>query len=170
LLNDCKYGHDVRDNVLRLSLLRSPTMPDPDADQGEHRFAYSILPHSGGVGSETIAAAYALNDPLAVAESTHEGTSGNGSTAATSFVAVDRDNVVIETVKGAEDGRGVIVRMYESLRRQSTVSLTAGVPLAGAWRTNLLEHDNEELEVERHSVSLSLSPYEIATVRLIPAT
>ncbi len=48
LLNDCKYGHDIQDNVMRLSLLRSPTMPDPEADQGEHRFAYSLLPHAGG--------------------------------------------------------------------------------------------------------------------------
>ena len=48
LLNDCKYGHDIRDNVMRLSLLRSPTSPDPEADQGEHGFAYSLLPHAGG--------------------------------------------------------------------------------------------------------------------------
>lgn len=170
LLNDCKYGHDVRDNILRLSLLRSPTAPDPEADQGEHRFVYSLLPHAGSVGTETIASAYALNDPLAVAEPFGDGPSGSGPGAATSFVAVDHDNVVIETIKGAEDGRGVIVRMYESLRRRSRVVLTAGVPLAAAWRTNVLEHDREELEVDGHSVSLSLRPYEIATVRLIPAT
>ena len=47
LLNHCKYGHDIQDNVMRLSLLRSTTMPDPKADQGEHRFAYSLLPHTG---------------------------------------------------------------------------------------------------------------------------
>jgi alpha-mannosidase len=171
LLNDCKYGHDVRDNVLRLSLLRSPTAPDPEADQGEHRFVYSLLPHAGSVGAKTIAAAYALNDPLAVAEPTGDGPSGSGpAAAATSFAAVDHDNVVIETIKRAEDGRGVIVRMYESLRRRSRVVLTAGVPLAAAWRTNVLEHDHEELEVDGHSVSLSLRPFEIATVRLIPAT
>ena len=170
LLNDCKYGHDVHDNVLRLSLLRSPTVPDPEADQGEHRFVYSLLPHSGGVGAETIAAAYALNDPLAVIESTGESTSQNGRAPTASFVAVDRDNVVIETVKVAEDGRGIIVRMYECLRRRNKVLLTAGVPLAAAWRSNLLEHDRDELDVDGQTVSLNLEPYEIATVRLIPST
>ena len=68
VLNDCKYGHDIRDNVIRISLLRSPTMPDPEADQGEHRFAYSLLPHTGTWGETTIGAAYALNDPLLVAD------------------------------------------------------------------------------------------------------
>ncbi|MDY7041502.1 MAG: glycoside hydrolase family 38 C-terminal domain-containing protein, partial [Chloroflexota bacterium] len=68
LLNDCKYGHDIQGNVIRLSLLRSPTMPDPEADQGEHRFIYGLLPHAGKWDEATIAAAYALNDPLIVAE------------------------------------------------------------------------------------------------------
>src|SRR5205814_8119174 len=61
LLNDCKYGHDVRNNVMRISLLRSPTRPDPEADQGEHRFAYTLLPHRGSWDETTINAAYALN-------------------------------------------------------------------------------------------------------------
>ena len=66
VLNDCKYGHDIRDNVMRISLLRSPTMPDPEADQGEHHFVYSLFPHTGNWNETTIAAAYALNDPLIV--------------------------------------------------------------------------------------------------------
>ncbi len=64
LLNDCKYGHDIRDNVMRLSLLRAPTSPDPEADQGEHRFTYSLLPHAGGWEAGTAAEAYRLNDPV----------------------------------------------------------------------------------------------------------
>ena len=68
LLNDCKYGHDIKDNVIRISLLRSPSDPDPEADRGEHRFAYSLLPHAGSWGDLTIAEAYCLNDPLIVAE------------------------------------------------------------------------------------------------------
>ena len=67
LLNDCKYGHDIHDNVLRLSLLRAPTNPDPEADQGEHHFTYSLLPHAGAWDENTIAQAYFLNDPLVVA-------------------------------------------------------------------------------------------------------
>ena len=63
LLNDCKYGHDIHDNVIRLTLLRSPTMPDPMADFGEHHFVYSLYPHRGGWDERVQAEAYALNDP-----------------------------------------------------------------------------------------------------------
>ena len=64
LLNDCKYGHDIQGNVIRLSLLRSPTVPDPEADQGEHHFTYSLYPHEGEWDENTLREAYALNDPL----------------------------------------------------------------------------------------------------------
>ena len=66
LLNDCKYGHDIHDNVIRLTLLRSPTMPDPMADFGEHHFVYSLYPHRGGWDERVQAEAYALNDPIIV--------------------------------------------------------------------------------------------------------
>jgi len=134
LLNDCKYGHDVQDNIMRISLLRSPTMPDPQADQGEHQFTYSLLPHAGGWDERTIAAAYALNDPLIVwggmSESANERISESdvgllpmGSTrgalaADRPFIAVDKPNIVVETIKWAEDGNGVIVRLYESRRQR----------------------------------------------------
>src|SRR5258707_14303402 len=76
LLNDCKYGHSIQENVIRLSLLRSPTLPDPEADQGEHRFAHTLWPHSGGWEESTVAAAYALNDPLIVFRPSVPGLSG----------------------------------------------------------------------------------------------
>jgi alpha-mannosidase len=164
VLNDCKYGHDVRDNVMRISLLRSPTDPDPEADQGEHRFAYSLLPHAGGVGATTIAAGYALNDPLIMAE----GQPGNG-TQVGSLVKVNRANIVVETVKRAEDGNGVILRLYESQRRRGPVTLTTSFNLAHVWRTNLLEENREKLEPAGNQVTLSVTPYQILTLRLVPA-
>ena len=68
LLNDCKYGHDIQDNApdgttMRLSLLRSPTKPDPNADQGEHEFGYGLLLHAGRLSHVTIDEAYAFNNP-----------------------------------------------------------------------------------------------------------
>lgn len=170
LLNDCKHGHDVQDNVLRLSLLRSPTMPDPQADQGEHRFVYSLLPHEGGWGESTVAAAYALNDPVIAAEPRRAEHFRGRTSPGESLISVDGPNVVIETVKGAEDGRGFVVRLYESQRRRGTATLTSGVPLARAYRTNLLEEGESELEVRGSTVSLELRPYEIVTLRLVPAS
>ena len=168
LLNDCKYGHDIKDNVIRLSLLRGPGMPDPTADLGQHRFAYSLLPHRGRWNEATVAAAYALNDPLLARQVAGTG-SHSAQMAEGSLVAVDAPNVVIETVKQAEDGDGVIVRLYESQRRRGTITLTAGFPLRAAWRVNLLEEAQAELAVADNQVQYAIRPYEIATFRLAPA-
>jgi alpha-mannosidase len=167
LLNDCKYGHDIRGNVMRISLLRSPTYPDPEADQGEHRFAYSLLPHAERWNEATVAAAYALNDPLLVAAGQRR--ADGVSHAISSLVAVDAPNIVIETVKRAEDGRGIIVRIYECRRRRGEVTLTAGFPLAAAWRTNLIEENQSELARAGNQVRLMVKPYEIVTLRLVAA-
>ena len=166
LLNDCKYGHDIHENVMRISLLRSPTMPDPEADQGEHRFAYSLLPHAERWNETTVAAAYALNDPLLVAPGQRRQSAG---TLPASLVAVDAPNIVVETVKRAEDGRGIVVRFYESRRRRGEVTLTTGFPLAAAWRANLLEENQTELTPQGHQLRLAVKPYEIVTLRLVPA-
>jgi alpha-mannosidase len=175
LLNDCKYGHDIQGNVMRISLLRSPTMPDPEADQGEHRFAYSLLPHAGEWGEATIEAAYALNDPLILyptkdrlVRQTTERALFVPRGGHSSFVSVDRPNIVIETIKCAEDGHGLIVRFYESQRRRGPVTLTAGFDLAQVWRTNLLEENQAALTPTGKNLSLFVKPYEIVTLRLVP--
>ncbi|MEZ4640372.1 MAG: glycoside hydrolase family 38 C-terminal domain-containing protein [Caldilineaceae bacterium] len=172
LLNDCKYGHDVKDNVMRISLLRAPTSPDPEADQGEHRFAYSLLPHSGRWDAGTIREAYAINDPLLVYEAKNrrgdeaEGGSAHPRILASSLLSVDAPNVVIETVKRADDGDGVIVRLYETQRRRGEVTLTAGFDLSAAQTVNLLEEKKADLPVTGNQVTFGIKPYQIVTLRL----
>ena len=124
LLNDCKYGHDIQGHVIRLSLLRGPTNPDPQADLGLHTFAYSLYLHGStnqsGINYPAIAArAYQLNDPLLTVAGLLGG-SGDGH----ALFSVS-GSAIIETIKGAEDGRGVIVRLYECGRQRGTVTLTA---------------------------------------------
>ena len=158
LLNDCKYGHDVRDDTMRISLLRAPLAPDPEADQGRHSFTYALMPH--GVGLEdTVAQAYALNQPLLVMP----GLASQGS-----LVATDTPSAVVETVKPSEDGRGLVVRLYQSQRRRSKVRLQAGFPLRQVFRCNLLEKDHAEVPAARGEVELEMGPFEIATFRLVP--
>ena len=166
LLNDCKYGHDVRDNVIRITLLRSPTMPDPTADRGQHTFTYSLLPHAGRWGRETIAAAYALNDPVIVFE---PASPGPRRVQIEPLVHVDSENMVIETVKQAEDGNGIIVRMYESMRQRGNVIVRTGFKLREAYKTDLLERTTEPLEIAENRVTLYTRPHEIMTLRLVPA-
>ncbi|WP_298982485.1 alpha-mannosidase [Caldilinea sp.] len=165
VLNDCKYGHDIKDNVIRISLLRGPGSPDPTADLGHHTFAYSILPHAGGWDERTVRAAYALNDPLIARKSA--GRSAKGTNAP--LVVCDAPNVIIETVKWAEDGNGIIVRLYDTQRRRGPITLTTSFPLRAAMRTNLLEEEKQALSVEGNRVRYSIRPFEIVTLRLIPA-
>ncbi len=165
LLNDCKYGYDIHENVIRLTLLKSATNPDAHADQGEHWMTYSLLPHAGDWHDEVIPAAYDLNDPLILRRVSGGGTG----TALGSLVAVDAPNVVIETVKLAEDGNGVIVRFYEDQRSRGSVTVSAGFPVSQAFHCNLLEENEEQLAVQGNQVQIDITPYQIISLRLIPA-
>ena len=168
LLNDCKYGHDIQGHVMRISLLRAPTFPDAEADQGEHIFSYSLLAHSGSLGIETIEQSYLLNDPVIV--HVREGARGvDGGQSLVPLFTANRSNIVIETIKAAEDGDGLIVRLYEAQRQRGTVTLTAAFPLEAAWRTNLLEANQAALAVDGQSVTLDFTPFQIVTVRLSPS-
>jgi alpha-mannosidase len=164
LLNDCKYGHDIYDNVIRLSLLRSPTHPDPVADLGPHTFTYSLLPHHDNWRAITIPAAYKLNDPVLVID--------NGSAVTGQMpplVAVDQDHVVIETIKQAEDGYGLIVRLYECHRQRNTITLNTGFDLHSVTLTNLIEDGDQPVPFQGRQITLPIKPYEIVTLRLVPA-
>jgi alpha-mannosidase len=170
LLNDCKYGHDIRDNVIRLSLLRSPTSPDPHADEGVHQFAYSLLPHAGTDLTETIAEAYGLNDPLICwSNPTPKKAAERDENGLVWFEYPEDEDApqpIIETVKQAEDGQGLIIRLYEGQRRRGTVSLRAGFSIRAAWQTNLLEENQQALEITGEGVSFNLNPFQIVTLRL----
>jgi alpha-mannosidase len=165
LLNDCKYGYDVRGHTLRLSLLRAPTAPDPLCDRGRHRFTYAVLPHGGDL-ADVVAAGYALGSPLDVR------TSGPAAEpvrpAEHSLVTVSDPGLVVETVKAADDGRGVIVRGYEALGGRRRLRLRPGVPCSAAVRTDLLERDGEPVPIDGDGIPLTVRPFELVTLRLLP--
>jgi len=173
LLNDCKYGHDIRDNVMRLTLLRGTTAPDPMADYGIHQFKYSLYPHVGSWDEQTIAEAYALNDEVIVHQAiddrpqTIDGNAQSVVNRPSSLISCDHGNLVIETIKRAEDGNGIIVRMYESQRQRGTFVLTTAFGLKAAWGTNLLEENQEEIAVDGNQLHHQIKPYQILTLRLI---
>ena len=160
LLNDCKYGHDVKDNVLRLTLLKSSTAPDPKADEGHHLFTYSLYPHAGNWRNGTIRQGYELNYPLLSAPADGAGALPGR----LSFVSTDRDNVVVDTVKLAEDGDEVIVRAYEAYDQRGDVSLQFGPPVVRAFDCNLLEEDREPIDVADDRASLYVTPYQVRTI------
>ncbi len=139
LLNDCKYGHDVKDNVLRLTLIKSAISPDAEADQGRHEFTYSLLPHAGDRRQgDVLRESYALNYPLH-ADVVRVPQAGN-LPPRYSLAEVDAAHVIVETVKKAEDEDAWIFRVYESQQsRSSHVILTFGQPIQEAYECNLVE-------------------------------
>jgi alpha-mannosidase len=165
LLNDCKYGHDIHRNVMRITLLRSPTQPDPMADYGEHQFKYSFYPHTGLWNEETLREAYLLNDPVLVFRSKGKNQAANRKSSLPALLSTTAPNVIIETIKQAEDGNGIIVRLFESQRKRGAVELRFGHALDSAWITNLLEENESALHVDQDSIQLNLRPYQIVTLR-----
>jgi alpha-mannosidase len=166
LVNDCKYGHDIQNNVMCLSLLRAPTNPDPGADQGEHHFAYALYPHAneGSVvnPAEIAQVAYPFNDPLLAIRS------NGGEKRPLPSLIQTAPNFIVETIKQAEDGQGIIVRGYECNRQRGWLTLKTGFNLAEAHLCNLLEENQEAVPVDGSEISLYVKPFQIVTLRLLP--
>ena len=163
LLNDCKYGHDIRGSVMRLSLLRAPTHPDPTADRGLHRFTYALMPHPGDFREAgVISAAEDLNAPLRVVR---------GNVAAErrrSLVEVDTPQVIIEAIKRTEDSDAVIVRLYEAWGRRCHAQVRTTLSASRAYLCDLLERNLREVPVRDDVIDLDLTRFKILTLKLEP--
>jgi len=166
LLNDSKYGYDAKDNVLRLSLLRAPEWPDPNADQGHHEFTYSLYPHAGPWREAmTVREGYDLNYPLLAVTTTRH---GGPLPSQHSFFSTKEDNVVITAVKQAADGSGTIVRFYEWAGKKGDVHLSLPQGATTAWQTNLMEQPENSLVLANggSEVTVPTGAYEIKTVKV----
>jgi alpha-mannosidase len=165
ILNQTKYGYDAVGNQLRLTLLRSPKWPDPDADMGRHHFHYAIYPHAGTwKDALTVRHGWEYDYPLqAVVTTAHAGSLP----AEHSFASVSPDNVVLTAVKKAEDTNGLIFRVYEWAGKAATVEFHVPPGAKSATVTNLMETpEGQPLSVTGDVVKAPIKPYEILTVRV----
>jgi alpha-mannosidase len=165
VLNQTKYGYDAAGNTPRLTLLRSPTWPDPEADQGHHHFHYALYPHAGTWKEAlTVRHGWEYDYPLtAVVTTAHA-----GSLPAThSFASVSPDNVVLTAVKKAEDANGLIFRVYEWAGKSATAEFHIPPGATSATVTNLMEApEGDSLTVAGDVVKVPIHPYEILTIRV----
>ena len=158
LLNDCKYGHSVSNGVLSLTLIKSGIEPNPDADVEKHYFTYAIMPHGGGWREGgVVREGYKLNQPAYALAEAAEGLSY-------SFASAEPANIVLETVKAAEDGSGTVLRLYECDDALTKASLRLPEGTKRAFKCNLLEEREEELEIDGGRAALTFKPFEIVTI------
>ncbi len=165
VVNDSTYGHDVtrreRDGggvttLVRLSLLRAPRYPDPEADQGRHRLRYALVPGAGIV--DAAREGYRINLPVREV---------SGQEAVAPLVSVEDDGVIVESVKLADDRSGdVIVRVYEARGGRAETSIRAGFPVSRAQSVDLLERPIGDLDLTGEAISVALRPFQILTLRL----
>lgn len=153
LLNDCKYGHRVKDGLISLNLLRSPVFPDLKADRGEHEFTYAIYPHSGPLSVDTLKRGYALNKPMVLFR---------GSAPIAPIAKVDNENIVIEVVKKACHDDALILRLYESQGICGSTALQLLFDHGKVVQTDLMEENEQPAD----PAELSFTPFEIKTIKV----
>lgn len=160
LLNDCKYGHSVKDGNLALTLIKSGIEPNPMTDYEEHYFTYALYPHAGNWrDGGTVQEAYKLNQPAYAVEG---GVPGSES----SFISVDKNNVITETIKEAEDGSGIIVRMYECDNALTKAHVSLGIKASSITECNLVEEEIAPVDFNGHGFDIEIKPYEIKTYKI----
>jgi alpha-mannosidase len=156
LLTDCKYGYSTLGREMRISLLRSPSVPDPDADAGSHRFAYAVMPHAAGWREAgVVAEAARFATPL-------RWSAGAGEPR--SWLSVDDPNLVLDTVKRAEDSDALLLRLYEAHGARGRARLRVGWPVVEALSCNLLEDAGEPLPLDGGVIELGYRPHEIISL------
>ena len=161
LLYDCKYGYSAKDSNIALTLIKSGIEPNKTADQEEHVFTYALYPHKEmWSAAGTVQEAYKLNQPAYA-------TKGELKNTGKSFISTDKDNIIIETVKPAENGDGMIVRLYDCENSLTKVTLTfAEGMLESVEECNLMEEKEADIEACGNSFTVSVKPYEIKTYRV----
>jgi alpha-mannosidase len=157
LFTDSKYGYACHRNVMRLSLLRGPTDPDPNADRGWHRFRYAIYAHEGDYAlGQVVRRAHEFNQPLLAVR---------GEVGSKALFSLDSPHLVIDTIKKAEDSDDMIVRIYECHGARGASLLTSVLPFRSASKTNLLEEAYSSLPWSDGRATLNFGPFEIMTLK-----
>lgn len=164
IINDCKYGYNVHENLMKITLLRGPINPDPKGDIGMHEFRYSFYPHAGTWrDADTVKLGFEENIRLEA-----EFIKGsNGSGIGRSFAKIEGESVILDAVKPAQDGNGYIVRMYESETRHCTVKASFDLGYTRVIECNLMECDEQEIACENGEFTFKMKPHEVKTFRLV---
>lgn len=165
VLNNGKYGYRVKDTTIDINLLRSPCYPDTNADYGKHAFTYALYPHKGGrIEARVNEHAYALNMPMTVVKVGVDGQIESKPSA--KLMDFEGGTAVIESIKAAEDGKGMILRIYESAGANTAVTLAPNFRFQRASVVDLMEKEVTECSVMSGVISAQLKPFEILSIKI----
>jgi len=159
MLNDCKYGGSTFGNTMRLTLLRAPKSPDPTCDMGTHDFSFALLPHIGSWReARVVAEAIRFNTPFRF---------GAALPGPEKLATITDANLIIDTVKLAESGAAIVVRLYEchGARGRARMQVSKGF-FTGAHLCNVLEDTLDALPITSDGVDIEYRPHQIISVLL----
>ncbi len=161
ILNDCKYGHNTEGNVIKLTMLKAGTYPNEAADNEIHTFTYSLYPHAGNhKQGKVVQNAYLLNSPLTAFDACGDGSLEN----VFSTVSCNKENVIIDTVKKAENADAIVVRAYDAYNRRGKAEFTFGFDVKKAYLCDMLENKLSEIPVSDNTIEVDVSTFEIVTL------
>lgn len=165
LLNDCKYGHDVKDNVMRMTLIKAATYPDHSQDMGMHFFTYSLLPHKGDfIDGRTVQEASILNRPVYLVKGDLRlNTQMDDTMDCESFISFDKECVELDAVKKTEDGKYIAIRFHDYTGGTSSVNIKTGFEWKKYCVSDLRERPIDAWK-EKEDILLTVKPYEIITL------
>ena len=163
ILNDCKYGYDAYDGRLRLTLLRSPLEPDYKADRGINEFTYAIYPHyNSWQDGKVVNEAFELNVPVIISDTKQK----VNASVPNSFVLIDNKNIILETIKKAEEDDAYIFRLYEANGGGGKTTVKVGFDIKEVVSTNLMEQEEKKIKVKDNSFTFEARPYEIYSFKV----
>lgn len=165
IINDCKYGYDIHNSHMRITLMRAPTCPDRTGDHGINTFKYAFYPHENDWRTATVQKALAFNIPP-VAFYNNEAVNGSlGSEY--SFVTADKKNITVDALKKAQDGNGYILRVVEDEQRRGKCRIDLGFGFDRIIECNMIEEDKAEIESDANGFEFTINPFEVKTFRII---
>ena len=165
IINDCKYGYDIHNSHMRITLMRAPTCPDRTGDHGINTFKYAFHPHADDWRFDTVQKALAFNVPPVAFynENAVDGSLGSEY----SFVTVDKKNITVDALKKAQDGNGYILRVVEDEQRRGKCRIDLGFGFDKVIECNMIEEDKAEIASDESGFEFTINPFEVKTFRII---
>ena len=164
IINDCKYGYDIHNSHMRITLMRAPTCPDPVGDHGINTFRYEFHPHKNDWRFDTVQKANTFNIP---AFGYFNAESTEGIDEGTSFIEISDKNVSVEALKISQSEDGYIIRFVEDEQKRGTCKIKLGFDFSKVIETNMIEEEKSEITCQENAFTFDYKPFEVKTFKII---